>query len=113
MHVGWEVPTICLVKEGKYGLTPSFQNTRLLLQPCARSMQRQLATDQYALIFLISYDESNGPICRLQMQIMMMYVDTAHCNARWVGGADCMSRKGGDIWFDHLISKHQAFAATF
>ena len=23
-----------------------------------------------------------------------------------------MSRKGGNIWFDPLISKHQAFAAT-
>ena len=43
---------------------------------------------------------------------MMMHVDIAHRNARWVGGADYMSREGGDIWFDPLISKHQAFAAT-
>ena len=42
----------------------------------------------------------------------MMHVDIVHRNARWVGGADYMSRKGGEIWFDPLISKYQAFAAT-
>ena len=70
------------------------------------------ATDQYALTFLVSCDGNNGPIYRLQMQIMMMHVDMIHRNARWVGGADYMSREGGNIWFDPLISKHQAFAAT-
>ena len=42
----------------------------------------------------------------------MMHVDIIHRNARWVGGADYMSRKGGNIWFDPLISKHQTLAAT-
>ena len=28
-------------------------------------MRNTWATDQYALLFLINYDEDNGPICRL------------------------------------------------
>ena len=46
------------------------------------------------------------------MQIMMMHVDVIHRNARFLGGADYGSRKGGDLWFDPDISKHDAFAAT-
>ena len=71
------------------------------------------ATDQYSLTFLVSYNGKNGPICRLQMQITMMHVDIIHRNARWVlSGADYMSRESGNVWFNPLISKHQAFTAT-
>ena len=42
----------------------------------------------------------------------MMHVDIVHRNARFVGGADCGSCEAGDMWFDPLIYKHNAFAAT-
>ena len=46
------------------------------------------------------------------MRIMMMHVDVIHRNARFLGGANYGSREGGDLWYDPLISKHNAFAAT-
>ena len=41
-----------------------------------------------------------------------MHVDIFHRNARFIGGADYGSREAGDMWFDPLISEHNAFAAT-
>ena len=75
-------------------------------------MQNTWITDQFVLTFLLNYDGSNGPFCRLQIRIMMMHVDIVHRNARHVAGADYGSREGGDLWFDPLISEHNAFPAT-
>ena len=41
-----------------------------------------------------------------------MHVDIVHRNARLIGGSDYGSREASDVWFDQLISKHNAFAAT-
>ena len=47
------------------------------------------------------------------MYIMMMHVDVVHRNTRFLGGVDNASSEGeGDLWFDLLISQHDAFAAT-
>ena len=74
-------------------------------------MRNTWATDQYALVFLINYDGDNGPICRLQMRIMIIHVEIVHRNASFVGVAYYGSREAGDMWFDPLISKHKAFSA--
>ena len=42
----------------------------------------------------------------------MMHVDIIHRNVRFVDGADYMLREDGDMRFEPLISKHQAYAAT-
>ena len=76
-------------------------------------MRNTWATDQYALVFLINYDGDNGPICRLKISIMVMHVYIVHRNTRLVGGADYGSCEAVDMWFDPLISVHNAFAATF
>ena len=75
-------------------------------------MRNTWATDQYALVFLINYDGENGPICRLQMRIMMMHVNIVHRNASFIGGHYYGSCEACDTWFDPFISKHNAFAAT-
>ena len=51
-------------------------------------MRNTWATNKYALIFLINYDNGNGPFCRLQIRIMMMRIDIVHQNATFVGGDD-------------------------
>ena len=42
----------------------------------------------------------------------MMHVDVIHHNAQFIGGADYGSCEGDDLWFEPLISKHDAYAAT-
>lgn len=40
------------------------------------------------------------------------HFDVIHRNVRLFGGADYGSCEAGDLWFDPLISKHNAYAAT-
>ena len=61
--------------------------------------------------FILSYDGTNGLLCRLQMRLCMLHVDIRHRNARWLGGADYFSRHGGDMWHDSLLAQYNAFAA--
>ena len=75
-------------------------------------MRNTWATNQYALAFLINYDGDNGPIYQLQLRIMMAHVKIVHRNEKLIGGANYVSREASDMWFDPLISKHNAFAAT-
>ena len=65
-------------------------------------------TDQYALVFLLTYDGDNAPVRRLQMRIMNYFVDIVHRNARFLAPADYGSRHGGDMWWDPLIASHNA-----
>ena len=42
----------------------------------------------------------------------MIHVEIVHRNAKFIGAADYGSRESGDMWFDPLISEHNAFTAT-
>ena len=42
----------------------------------------------------------------------MIHVDIIHRSARFIEGADYMSRKGGNCLYDPLINEHSAFVAT-
>ena len=42
----------------------------------------------------------------------MTHVDIVHRNEKLIGGANYVSCEASDMWFDPLISKHNAFAAT-
>ena len=75
-------------------------------------MQNTWATDQYALIFILTYDGDNRPIRRLQIRLMLLFVDIVHRNANFLGGADYGSREAGDLWYDRLITQHNAFTHT-
>ena len=41
-------------------------------------------TDSYAMRFILSYDGTNGPLCRLQMWLCMLHVDIHHRDAKWL-----------------------------
>ena len=70
-------------------------------------------TDQFVVKFLFPYDGSNGPICRPQIQIMMLHMDIIHNNALWIVDASYMSCHGDNMmWFDPLLADYDAFAAT-
>ena len=45
-------------------------------------------TDANTMRFLLSYAGTNGPLCRLQMRVMMHCVDILHRNAEWLVDAD-------------------------
>jgi hypothetical protein len=68
-------------------------------------------TDCYAVKFLLAYDGDNGILRRWQMRLMMMHLDVIHRNAKWLGNADYLSRFGGEIHYDPLISGYEAIAA--
>ena len=84
------------------------------LQKCQHylwGIRNSWITDSYAMRFILSYDGTNGPLCRLQMRLCMLHVDIYHRNAKWLGDADYFSRHGGDMWCDPLLAEHDAFAA--
>ena len=68
-------------------------------------------TDSHAIRFILTYNGTNGPLCRLQMRIMMIHCDIEHRNAEWLADADYGSRHGGDMWYDPLLMEHDACAA--
>ena len=68
--------------------------------------------DQYALVFLLTYDGDNAPVRRLQMRVMNYFVDVVHRNAHFMTPADYLSRYVGDLWWDPLISEYNAYAET-
>ena len=63
------------------------------------------------MFFILSYDSTNGPLCRLQMRLCMLHVDIHHRNAKLLGDADYFSCHGGNMWHDPLLAQHNAFAA--
>ena len=75
-------------------------------------MRNTWITNRYALMFLCNYDDNNGPIYPLQMRIIIMHINVANRNGWFLGGANYGSREGSNLWFDQLISQHDAFAAT-
>ena len=60
-------------------------------------MRNTWITDGVAMRFLLTYHGNNGPILQIQMQIMMVFCDIVHRNARWILDADYMSRHGGNM----------------
>ena len=68
-------------------------------------------TGSYAMRFILSYDGTNGPLCRLQMRLCMLHVDIHHGNATWLGDADYFPRHSGNMWHDPLLAQNNAFAS--
>ena len=74
-------------------------------------MRNTWITDGVAIRFLLTYDGDNGPILRIQMQIMMVFYNIVHRNACWILDADYMSRHGGNIWWDPLLVQYNQYAS--
>jgi hypothetical protein len=66
-------------------------------------------TDCYAARFILSYDDNNPAVLRLQMRLMCWDVDIVHRNDAHLTDADYWSRLGADICFDPLFKSYLDF----
>jgi hypothetical protein len=66
-------------------------------------------TDCYAIRFILSYDENNPAILRLQMHVMCWDVEIVHRIDTHLVNADYWSRVGADICFDPLFKSYLDF----
>jgi hypothetical protein len=64
------------------------------------------STDSYAIKFILSYDDTNPAILRLQMQLMCWDVNIVHQNDNYLIDADYWSQLGTDICFDTLFKNY-------
>jgi hypothetical protein len=63
-------------------------------------------TDCYALKFILSYDEKNPAILRLQMQFMCWDMVIEHRNDHCLVDADYFSHVGADLCYDPLLRNY-------
>ncbi len=66
-------------------------------------------TDRYAIRFILSYDDNNPVVLRLQMRLMCWDVDIVHRNDIHLTDADYWSRLGADICYDPLFKSYLDF----
>ena len=67
-------------------------------------------TDCYAAHFILSYDDNNPAVLRLQMRLMCWDVDIVHRNDIHLTDANySWSRLGADICFDPLFKSYLDF----